>query len=54
MQIDTESKEDTTDFSFQVALLHLNLHLGESETAPAPQKRAHEAALAEMHMLVGR
>jgi hypothetical protein len=53
MQIDTESK-DTSGFSFQVDLLKLNLHLGESETAPAPQKRAHEAALAEMHMLVGR
>ena len=45
---------DTTGFSFRLDMLHLNLHLAESEKSPEPQTRIHETALAQMLVLVGQ
>ena len=53
MQNNIEPK-DTTGFSFRVDMLNLNLHLAESEKTTQPQTRAHEAALAQMLVLVGQ
>jgi hypothetical protein len=46
--------KDTAGFSFQVDMLHLNLHLAESEKSTEPQTRAHEAALAQLITLTAR
>ena len=51
MQIVSEPK-DAVGFSFQVDLLNLNLHLEESERSAEHKTKAHEAALAQIHMLV--
>jgi hypothetical protein len=50
----TLAKAETAEFSFQVGLLQLNLHLAEAEEAPAPQRRAHTEAVAQMQALAER
>ena len=48
------SNIDTADYSYQVSLLQLNLHLAEAEQAPAPQRRAHTEAVAQLRTLADR